>query len=182
VWRGSEGNWYISRSSDGTVEAISWGLASVGDLPVPGDYDGDGKTDVAVFRRGIQGQQGGYWYIKQSSNGQIVSKLWGLGTDVPVSGDYDGDGKMDIAVWRGSEGNWYIVPSSSSAIQTVLLGAESQGDVPVSGDYDGDGKTDVAVWRASSGTWTLKRSSDGVQLTKTLGQSGDLPIVAKRNN
>lgn len=182
VWRGSEGNWYIQRSSDGAVDAILWGAASVGDVPVPGDYDGDGKTDVAVFRRGIQPGQGGYWYIKLSSNGQTVSKLWGMGTDVPVPGDYDGDGKTDIAVWRGSDTNWYILQSKNNAIRAESWGASSMGDMAVPGDYDGDGKADVAIWRESAGMWYVKLSGDSSVMSKALGQSGDVPIVARKNN
>ncbi|HMV84203.1 MAG TPA: putative Ig domain-containing protein [Blastocatellia bacterium] len=176
VWRGSEGNWYIRRSSDGGVDTIYWGAASLGDVPVPGDYDGDGKTDVAVFRR-----SNGYWFLKLSGNGQVVSKLWGLGTDVPVAADYDGDGKTDMAVWRGSDTNWYIVRSSNKAVETKSWGAASLGDIPVPGDYDGDGKTDVAVWRESTGTWYVKCSSDDSVRSKALGQSGDLPVTARKN-
>ena len=44
----SSGTWYILKSSDSTLSALQWGLS--GDIPVPGDYDGDGKTDIAVFR------------------------------------------------------------------------------------------------------------------------------------
>jgi len=177
VWRGSAGAWYILRSSDSGVDGIAWGAASAGDIPVPGDYDGDSKTDVAVFRR-----TDGHWYIKRSSDGSTVNMEWGVGTDVPVPGDYDGDSKTDLAVWRGSEGNWYIVESSSAALRTITLGSLAEGDAPVTADYDGDGRADAAIWRASTGMWTVKRSSDGGEVSKAHGQSGDIPIVAKRSN
>ena len=73
-------------------------------MPVAADFDGDGTTDVAVFR-----QANGHWYIRLSSDGSTLDKVWGLGSDVPVAADYDGDGKADIGVWRGTETNWYIL-------------------------------------------------------------------------
>ena len=59
-------------------------------MPVPGDYDGDGTTDLAVFR------SDGVWYVKD----QPRSAVWGQAGDVPVPGDYDGDGTTDIAIYR----------------------------------------------------------------------------------
>jgi len=50
------------------------------DVPVPADYDGDGKADIAVWRPGE-----GYWYILKSSDGGVVQIQWGTVGDVPVS-------------------------------------------------------------------------------------------------
>jgi subtilisin family serine protease len=64
----------------------------------PGDYNGDGITDIAVWRPAE-----GNWYLRD-----IATTQWGTAGDVPVPGDYNGDGITDIAVWRPAEGNWYL--------------------------------------------------------------------------
>ena len=91
---------------------------------MPGDYDGDRKTDIAVFR-----PSSGTWFIIPSSNpGNPIVQQWGTNGDEPVPGDYDGDGKTDFAVWRPSTGTWYVIQSSSSTSTVTQWG--TIGDVP----------------------------------------------------
>jgi hypothetical protein len=165
------GIWYVlSSSSPGSYLVTQWGMA--GDVPVAGDYDGDGTTDIAVWR-----PSNGIWYILPSATpGSYIATQWGIQSDVAVPGDYDGDGKTDIAVWRPSNGVWYVLLSGTPGSYTAnQWGLHS--DAPVSGDFDGDGKTDVAVWRPSSGIWYVQSSGNPGNYTATQwGLEADIPV------
>jgi hypothetical protein len=183
VWRGNlfPAPWLIINSSDGSPQSIDWGtgLSPYNDVPVPGDYDGDGKADVAVWR-----SSEGNWYIKRSSDNAMQTTAWGLGAapynDVPVPGDYDGDGKTDIAIWRPGNGTWYIINSSDGSTRIEVWG--QVGDTPVAADYDGDGKTDIAIWRGANTNWYIKQSSDGMVKITSWGAGYapyfDVPVPA----
>jgi len=169
VFRGSEGRWYIQRSSDNGLTLTTFGQST--DIPVPADYDGDGKTDLAVYR-----PSEGRWYILRSSDSTLVLVNFGTSTDVPVPADFDGDGKADVAVFRPSEGRWYVRRSSDSGLSLIDFGVST--DVLVPADYDGDGKADAAVYRASEGRWYVKRTSDSIVSLTNFGLSSDVPVPA----
>ena len=168
VWRPSSGMWYIQQSGGGALMSVPFGAASFGDQLVPGNYDGDQKNDIAVYRSGN-------WYIRKSSNGQITTVQFGVASDKPVPGDYDGDGKTDAAVFRPSNGTWYILKSSDGNYDVKAFG--SNGDIPLAGDYDGDGMTDLTVYRPSAGAWYVLQSSNGDFRAFGFGTSEDIPLV-----
>ena len=165
VFRPSEGNWYLNRSTAGFT-ALNWGLS--GDIPAPGDFDGDGRAETVIFRPST-----GTWWILRSGGG-FLSTQFGLAGDIPVTGDYDGDGTADIAVFRPSNSAWYIQYTAGG---TVIVPFGAAGDVPIRGDYDGDGRTDIAVYRPSSGQWWGIFSAGGSGVF-TFGNSTDKPVPA----
>jgi hypothetical protein len=107
---------------------VAWGTA--GDIPVPGDYDNNGVTNIAVYRPST-----GAWYIRGGIPSLALSPdqsfTWGgLPGDIPVAVDYDGDGATDAAIYRPSTGEWLVrnIPARSTT-----WGAST--DIPTAGYY-----------------------------------------------
>jgi uncharacterized delta-60 repeat protein len=136
---------------------------------VPFDFDGDGKTDVGIFRS----SDGSWWYSRSLGDGFSVYSF-GTSTDIITPGDYTGDGKADIAIFRPSSGFWFIQRSEDSSFFSFPFGAT--GDIPAPSDFDGDGKIDAAVFRPSSATWFIRRSSDFGTTIVNFGTSEDKPV------
>lgn len=177
LWRPSGGAWLPFNSSNGARPSINFG--SLGDTPIPMDYDRDGRTDAAVYR--FSNNQGQF-LILNSFTGTTRIENFGAVNDVPVPGDYDGDGKMDVAVWRPAGTSrektkgWRMRFSSGGANGWVQIGAA--GDIPVPGHYDGGVITNAAVFRPSTGTWFMDTGIEGAIETRQFGMNGDSPAPA----
>jgi hypothetical protein len=106
------------------------------DLVVPGDYDGDNKTDIAVVREGATPASNLVWYVQKSTDGGLIAVSFGItGSDLNAQNDYDGDGKCDIAIWRDTNGSFYVLSSLSGNTSLIQSQWGSAGDYPVA-SYD----------------------------------------------
>lgn len=162
------------------------GFPSLGDTPVVGDFDGDGKADPGIWRASQ-----GAWIIPLSSSGysSFITTQWGQNGDVPIVSDFDGDGKADIGFYR--DGLWGVLKSSQgySFASAQFFSWGGAGLSPIVGDFDGDGKADIAyVAPPSSGqsaSYSILKSSTGYSFAP--GQPlfvpagfpalGDTPVV-----
>ena len=134
------------------------------------DFDGDGKTDVSIFRPAP-----GEWWYSRSSDGGNAATQFGNSTDKLTPADFTGDGKTDISVFRPGSGEWFILRSENQTFFAFPFG--TSGDTPVPADYDGDGRADVAVFRESTLTWFIQKSTGGTDIIG-FGTTGDKPVVA----
>jgi len=153
AWQGEVTVEFGPYQADGT-DTVSFDVLTPPTSAPVADFDGDGDTDVSVFR-----PSNGRWYMMGQS-----SVSWALTGDLPVPGDYNGDGTTDIAVYRPSNGKWYIKDQGSTSWGF-------SGDIPVQADYDGDGSTEIAVLRPSNGRWYIEGMGNF-----SWYHSGDIPV------
>jgi len=154
------------------ADNVLWSIRFPGglraDQPVAGAYDGNGKTEVAVFRPSTA-----QWFILGSQSGARTVQFGAPNLDIPVPGRYDGSGTTEIAVYRPTTSQWFILgPSGGRVIQ---FGAPNL-DIPVPGDYDGDGKTDIAVFRPTTSQWFILGSRSSAQVIQFGAPGLDVPV------
>src|SRR5436190_4768656 len=172
-------NWYVTGTHDPLWNDEELGALSMvhgsdmevvqtpGHLLMPqSDFDGDGKTDVSVFR-----PSNAAWYMQRSQDG-LAAVQFGVSTDAVTPADFTGDGKTDVSVFRN--GTWYVLRSDDSTFYTAAFG--TSGDLPVPADYDADGRADLAVYRPSQGVWYILRSDAGFRAV-SFGTTEDRPAI-----
>jgi hypothetical protein len=192
----SSGQWFLDQANVGysaaTTRQFNFGNST--DIPVSGDWDGDGLKDVGVFRPST-----GQWFLdvgnKDYSNNPVAGINFGGPGDVPIVGHWLGGSTDYIGVWRPSTGTFYLSLNnqswdgstvSDSTLLVFQLG--TAGDKPVVGDWQGIGVDHVGVWRPGGGAqWFLdvdntsyiSNSSPNLIYISNYGTFGDIPVVGK---
>ncbi len=145
-----------------------------GDIPVVGDWDGDGVHTIGVVR-------GNRWLLKDSNRAGAPDHdfIFGQPGDIPVVGDWEGLGRSRIGVVRGNR--WLLRNSLSAGNPHFDFTFGSGNGSPVTGDWDGDGVTGVGWF--SSGTWSIRNglSSGPATATFEFGSPNGVPVTWGRN-
>jgi hypothetical protein len=162
----STGQWFVglSNGSSGFTNSLfaTWNPAVQWTDVRTGDFNGDGRTDIAG-----RDPNTGIWYVGLSNGTSFTTTSWTSWStavtwvDVRV-GDFNGDGKMDLAGRVLENGQWWVAQSNGSSFSNKLWDTWSPQvtwvDVQV-GDFNGDGKADLVGRVLSSGTWWTGLSS-----------------------
>jgi hypothetical protein len=181
------GTWYLDANRNGkwdtgTDTTSRFGMST--DVPVTGDWNGDGTAQFGAYRNGV-------WYLDSNGNGvwddsaDARISFGGSLTDIPVAGDWNGNGITQVGVFRN--GTWYLDADGDGAWNAgidTLTTFGMAGDIPVAGDWNGDGTTQIGVYR--DGTWYLDINGNGswetgTDLATSFGLPTDLPVAGDWN-
>jgi hypothetical protein len=188
------GAWYFDNNGNGAWEGCQTDscIASFGgfktDIPVTGDWTGDGSIKVGIYRNGK-------WYLDLNGNGiwedcqtdKCAPSFGGSNGDVPVVGDWTGDKITKLGIYR--KGQWYLDKNGNGAwdgctVDSCLgpFGGFSM-DIPIVGNWTGDGVMKIGIYR--QGQWFLDKNGNGTwegcDVDICLGPFGgfkeDIPVI-----
>jgi len=150
---GTQARWLNLTNRAAQVETqTDFGLVT--DSLTPGDFDGDSKDDIAIWRSAANAST---FFILQSNTNTVRYVRFGIPGDDPfVIGDYDGDGVDDPAIYRKGGTNaeqsqfWWFGSFGVARNVQVVVNWGVGGDTAIPGDYNGDGKNDFVVNRTIS--------------------------------
>jgi len=166
--RPAAAQFFLDSNFDGQPDAIV-GFGATTDVALVGDVDGDGISDLVLYRNGI-------WYASthQVATVDLTFGLGGAPGDIPLLCDFDGDGSADLVIFRA--GTWYVSTQRNGVIDKVYHFGQA-GDVPLCGDFNADGIADLALFR--NGVWYIDTHRAGV-VDMTIGfggVAGEIPFA-----
>ncbi|RZS36853.1 VCBS repeat protein [Herbihabitans rhizosphaerae] len=154
--RGDAADVYASFSDGGRFVQDAWRwhefFGGGGEIPLAGDFNGDGKQDVVTFTRGPAADV----YVSLSDGGRFVQSAWkwhdffALGAELPAVGDFNGDGLDDIVTFtRGTSADVWVALSHGSGFGPSRRWHDFfaiENEVPRIGDVNGDGRDDLITF------------------------------------
>jgi len=190
MYRQSTGLVYLTNNlpAEGAsgVGEMTFILGNPGDLPLAGDFDGDGKDTISVYR---PSQSKVYVSNAIPANGTAIvasnDYFFGDPGDLPFVGDFNGIGPDTIGLYRQTTGFVYYAdthgPNGGVAPTTNSYFFGNPGDRFVGGDWDGDGDDTSGVFRSSANTFYYKNTNVTAVADGSLafGQASWIPVAGR---
>jgi CubicO group peptidase (beta-lactamase class C family) len=172
VYRPANGNVYLKFDNASGFADMNFFYGQAGDIPVVGDWDGDGVQSVGIFRQGR-------FFLKNTNGPGAADVVFDFGApgDRPVAGDWNGDGRDTIGVYRN--GVFLLRDTNDAGPADYIINYGNPNDLPVVGDWNGDLFTTVGCFRPSDGFAYLRNTSTSgfADVAFFYGLAGDLPVA-----
>ena len=148
IFRSSTESWHLDENGNGSFKncgndkCASLSIYRDGDLPVVGDWKGDGITQVGLYRPST-----GQWFLDRNGDKSwdgcsqdLCISSFGAEGDLPVTGDWSGTGPSKVGVFRPNTGEWFLDLNGNNkwdgcGIDLCLTDFGDAGDIPVAGKW-----------------------------------------------
>jgi hypothetical protein len=148
IFRPSSGYWYLDKDTDGkrdrcgTDGCVYLRKYRTGDMPLVGDWSGQGISHLGLFRPST-----GEWFLDRNGNRSwdgcrldLCIESFGSAGDLPAIGDWDGAGKSNVGVWRPGTGQWFLDYNGNGvwdgcSVDVCVAAFGMAGDIPVVGKW-----------------------------------------------
>jgi hypothetical protein len=191
VFRPNPGLFLLRNSNTSGAADIVYDLrpfigTSAVDIPLAGDWTGDGKDKAGIYRNGAFFLS--IPIIVPGPNGQPTQSFAFIGasiaggqpTDKPVVGDWNGDGVDTIGVYR--DGRWLLANSNTGSAPVAFdFNFGQAGDSPLAGDWNGDGVDTIGIRNNCFFILRNANSAGPADINHCFGTGGDLPVVGDWN-
>ncbi|RAK29746.1 endoglucanase [Actinoplanes lutulentus] len=184
VWRPSNATAYLRNDlSSGASDIPGFVVGGSGDVPLAGDWDGDGVDGYGYWRPSTRQ----FWLRNALSAGlpdYSYTAAWATTADVPLVGDWNGDGKDTVATWRPGDQTVRIRDSLTSGPAEIGVKFGASTDTILVGDWNGDGTDSLGYYRPSSRLFALREQLTGTaspEITAVYGSTGDKPLIGDWN-
>ncbi|MDO9324213.1 MAG: M6 family metalloprotease domain-containing protein [Methanoregula sp.] len=166
------GVYYLRNTNTAGNADLAFTYGTTGDIPVTGDWNGDGIDTIGMYRNGV-------FYLRNTNTAGYADLAFTYGTtgDIPVTGDWNGDGIDTIGMYRS--GVYYLRNTNTAGNADLAFTYGTTGDIPVTGDWNGDGIDTIGMYR--NGVYYLRNTNTAgnADLAFTYGTAGDKPVTGK---
>jgi hypothetical protein len=186
---GLNGKWFLDYNGngiwDGKVIDRKYTFGTTGSVPVTGDWNGDGTTEIGYYKPVLNGK----WFLDYNGNGiwdgKVIDRKYTFGTtdSVPVTGDWNGDGTTEIGSYLN--GQWRLDFNGNGIWDGPVIDRQytfgTAVTKPVTGDWNSDGKTEIGSYL--NGQWLLDYNGNGIWNGPVIdrqfvfGTTGSVPVT-----
>jgi peptidoglycan/xylan/chitin deacetylase (PgdA/CDA1 family) len=163
--------WFVRDALSGGTATSTFTFGQTGDIPISGDWNGDGINTPGVVR-------GNTWFLRNSLSGgpPDIAFAYGSASDAVVVGDWDGNGTVTPGVVRGN--TWFLRNSNSAGgTADISFAYGSASDIVIAGDWDGNGTATPGVIRGVTRHLRISNTSDPATITYSFGQITDRHVI-----
>jgi hypothetical protein len=135
VYRPSTSTFLLKDGNVAGLPDYNFAFGIAGDIPLAGDWDGNGTTTIGVYRPSNQ-----KFYLRNSNDtgiADIPPFQYGIPGDIPIAGDWDGNGTTTIGVYRPTNAKFYLRNTNSTGFASIGFYFGIPGDIPIIGNWDG---------------------------------------------